>query len=74
VATAISDPISLRTKWEAMPGEESDGRIVPDKRGESRVIRCGGQPSGLGKATGKGSWRKVETQMSKDAKEDKFHE
>ena len=28
--TGISDPISLTAKWEAMPGELSDGRIVPE--------------------------------------------
>jgi hypothetical protein len=28
--TGISDPISLTAKWEAMPGESSDGRIVPE--------------------------------------------
>ena len=28
--TGISDPISRKVKWEAMPGESSDGRIVPE--------------------------------------------
>ena len=28
--TGISDPISLKAKWEATPGESSDGRIVPE--------------------------------------------
>jgi hypothetical protein len=27
--TGISDPISREMKWEAMPGESSDSRIVP---------------------------------------------
>src|SRR4051794_10101682 len=27
--TGISDPISREAKWRAMPGESSDGRIVP---------------------------------------------
>jgi hypothetical protein len=28
--TGISDPISLKAKREATPGESSDGRIVPE--------------------------------------------
>jgi len=28
--SGISDSISRETKWEAMPGELSDGRIVPE--------------------------------------------
>jgi hypothetical protein len=28
--TGISDPISRKAKWRAMPGESSDGRIVPE--------------------------------------------
>jgi hypothetical protein len=28
--TGISDPISLKAKWEATLGESSDGRIVPE--------------------------------------------
>ncbi len=30
--TGINDPISRKTKWEAMRGESSDSRIVPQAR------------------------------------------
>lgn len=34
--TGISDPISRKAKWRAMPGESSDGRIVPEARRKPR--------------------------------------
>jgi len=46
-------PYKRGAKWEARPGEQSDGRVVPEAQRKLRDPEEG-QRSELGKAAGKG--------------------